>query len=89
MSCSLRADKLGHACQCGEEKLFLSLRPCLQSQQASANCHETVARIHWTRAFTTCGWPVQWMLFGTSALLLVIAAFSLATLGAHDDGMAR
>ena len=32
---------------------------------------------------------VQWVLCGTFLLLVIIAAFSLAILGAHDDGMAR
>ncbi len=32
---------------------------------------------------------VQWVLCGTFTLLVIIAAFSLAILGAHDDGMAR
>ena len=29
--------------------------------------------------------PLQWMLYGTAALLVVVAALSLAVLGAHDD----
>ena len=32
---------------------------------------------------------VQWVLVAVAVLLAVIAAFSLAMLGAHDDGMAR
>jgi len=32
---------------------------------------------------------VQWVLCGTFSVLVIIAAFSLAILGAHDDGMAR
>lgn len=32
---------------------------------------------------------VQWVLVAVAVLLAVIAALSLAMLGAHDDGMAR
>ncbi|CAK0769911.1 hypothetical protein CVIRNUC_003715 [Coccomyxa viridis] len=34
-------------------------------------------------------WPSWWVLVAVAVLLAVIAAFSLAMLGAHDDGMAR
>ena len=32
---------------------------------------------------------LQWVMYGTPALLIVVAGLSLAVLGAHDDGMAR
>lgn len=32
---------------------------------------------------------LQWVMYGTPALLMVVAGLSLAVLGAHDDGMAR
>ncbi|CAL5219979.1 g1917 [Coccomyxa viridis] len=34
-------------------------------------------------------WPSWWVMYGTPALLIVVAGLSLAVLGAHDDGMAR
>ena len=32
---------------------------------------------------------LQWLVYGTPALLMVVAGLSLAVLGAPDDGMAR
>jgi hypothetical protein len=50
MSCSLRADKLEHACQYGEQKVLLSPEALPAFTTNIRECHKILARTHWTCA---------------------------------------